>query len=130
MARTIDIGSKTYYAKQTLKWCEKYFGLCDRKRRKLIFKVSERKRKMGNCEVYGNYCFWRNTITLYLPNNTTIHDIVATMIHEYTHYLQSRTKYRNYEKTHYYSQNPLEKEAKRNEEKYTNMSLKHIKKNM
>jgi hypothetical protein len=113
-----------------LKWCERYFGLCDRKRRKLIFKVSERKRKMGNSEIYGNYCFWRNTITLYLPNNTTIHDIVATMIHEYTHYLQSRTKYRNYEKTHYYSQNPLEKEAKRNEEKYTNMCLKHIKKNM
>jgi len=130
MARTIDIGSKTYYAKQTLKWCEGYFGLCDRKRRKLIFKVSERKRKMGNSDIYGNYCFWRNTITLYLPNNTTIHDIVATMIHEYTHYLQSRTKYRNYEKTHYYSQNPLEKEDKRNEEKYTNMCLKHIKKNM
>ena len=130
MARTIDIGSKTYYAKQTLKWCEKYFGLCDRKRRKLIFKVSDRKRKMGNSDIYGNYCFWRNTITLYLPNNTTIHDIVATMIHEYTHYLQSRTKYRNYEKTHYYSQNPLEKEAKRNEEKYTKTCIKYIKKNM
>jgi uncharacterized protein YjaZ len=130
MARTIDIGSKTYYAHQALKWCKEYFGMCDRKRRKIIFKVSERKRKMGNCDVYGNYCFWRNTITLYLPNNTTIHDIVATMIHEYTHYLQSRTKYRNYEKTHYYSQNPLEKEAKRNEEKYTNMCIKHIKKNM
>ena len=130
MARTINIGSKTYYAKQTLKWCEKYFGLCDRKRRKLIFKVSDRKRKMGNSDIYGNYCFWRNTITLYLPNNTTIHDIVATMIHEYTHYLQSRTKYRNYEKTHYYSQNPLEKEAKRNEEKYTKTCIKYIKKNM
>lgn len=130
MARTIDIGSKTYYAQQALKWCKKYLGLCDRKRRKIIFKVSERKRKMGSFNICGNYCFWRNTITIYLPNNTTIHDIVATMIHEYTHYLQSRTKYRNYEKTHYYSQNPLEKEARRNEDKYTKTCIRYIKKYM
>jgi hypothetical protein len=47
-----------------------------------------------------------------------------------TAYNNKKMLYRNYEKTHYYSQNPLEKEAKRNEEKYTNMCLKHIKKNM
>jgi uncharacterized protein YjaZ len=130
MARTIDIGSKVYYAEEALKWCQDNFGLCDRKRTELKFNVSERKRMMKSCIVYGNYCFFRNTITIYLPNTVTIHDIVSTMIHEYTHYLQSRTKYREYEKTHYYSQNPLEKEAKRNEEKYTKMCIKHIKKNM
>jgi uncharacterized protein YjaZ len=130
MARTIDIGSKVYYAEEALKWCQDNFGLCDRKRTELKFIVSERKRMMKSCIVYGNYCFFRNTITIYLPNTVTIHDIVSTMIHEYTHYLQSRTKYREYEKTHYYSQNPLEKEAKRNEEKYTKMCIKHIKKNM
>jgi uncharacterized protein YjaZ len=130
MARTIDIGSKVYYAEEALKWCKDNFGLCDRKRRKLLFNVSERKRKSGNSDIYGNYCFWRNKITLYLPNNTTIHDIVATMIHEYTHYLQSRTRYNNYEKTHYYSHNPLEREARRNEEKYTKICIRHIKKNM
>jgi uncharacterized protein YjaZ len=130
MARTIDIGSKTYYAQQALKWCRSYFGPCDRKRRKLGFRVSERSRKMGNCDVYGNYCFWRNEIVIYLPNNRTIYDIVATVIHEYTHYLQSRTRYRGYEKTHYYSQNPLEKEARRNEDKYTKSCIRHIKKYM
>jgi uncharacterized protein YjaZ len=130
MARTIDIGSKVYYAEKALEWCQDYFGLCDRKRTELRFVVSERKRKMGNSLIYGNYCFWRNTITLYLPNTVTIHDIVSTMIHEYTHYLQSRTRYRGYEKTHYYSQNPLEKEARRNEDKYSKMCIRHIKKNM
>lgn len=130
MGRTIDIGSKVYYAEEALKWCQDNFGLCDRKRTELKFKVSERKRMMKNCIVYGNYCFFRNAITLYLPNTVTIHDIVSTVIHEYTHYLQSRTKYRTYEKTHYYSQNPLEKEAKRNEDKYTKECIRYIKKNM
>jgi len=130
MARTIDIGSKTYYAEQALKWCKEYFGLCNRKRRKLVFKVTERSRKMKGCDVYGNYCFWRNEIVIYLPNNKTIHDIVSTVIHEYTHYLQVRNTYREYEKTTYYSQNPLERQARRNENKYTKICINHIKKNM
>lgn len=128
MGRTIDIETKKRYSTYALKWCIKYFGLCDRKRRKLLFRFSERKRKMGNFDVFGNYCFYRNEIIIYLPNNNTIHDIISTVIHEYTHYLQVRRKYREYEITRYYSQNPLERQAKRNEEKYTNICLKEIKK--
>ena len=128
MGRTIDIETKKRYATCALKWCIKYFGLCDRKRRKLLFRFSERKRKMDNFDVFGNYCFYRNEIIIYLPNNNTIHDIISTVIHEYTHYLQVRRKYREYEITRYYSQNPLERQAKRNEERYTNICLKEIKK--
>jgi Zn-dependent peptidase ImmA (M78 family) len=128
MSRLIDIESKKRYALLTLKWCEKYFGLCRRKKRKLIFKFSERKRKIGNCDVFGNYCFYRNEIVIYLPNNQTIYDVVSTVIHEYTHYLQVRRKYREFEKTRYYSQNPMERQAKRNEDRFTNICLKEIKK--
>lgn len=128
MGRTIDIETKKRYATQTLKWCVEYFGLCDRKKRKLLFRFSDRSRKMDNCNVFGNYCFYRNEIVIYLPNNQTIYDIVATVIHEYTHYLQVRRKYREYELSRYYSQNPLERQAKRNEDKYTNMCIKEIKK--
>ncbi len=128
MSRLIDIESKKRYALLTLKWCEKYFGLCQRKKRKLIFKFSERKRKIGNCNVFGNYCFYRNEIVIYLPNNQTIYDVVSTVIHEYTHYLQVRRKYREFEKTRYYSQNPMERQAKRNEDRFTNICLKEIKK--
>lgn len=128
MGRTIDIETKKRYATYALKWCIKYFGLCDRKRRKLLFRFSERKRKMDNFDIFGNYCFYRNEIIIYLPNNNTIRDIISTVIHEYTHYLQVRRKYREYEITRYYSQNPLERQAKRNEEKYTNICLKEIKK--
>ena len=125
-----NIELKKKYALLAIKWCREYFGLNERKKTKLLFNFSTKSRKIGNSMVYGNYCFYRNKMTIYEPACETLYDVVATVIHEYTHYLQSRTKYRNYEKTHYYSQNQLEKEAKRNEEKYTNKCLKHIKKNM
>ena len=128
MARTIDIESKKRYALLTLKWCEEYFGLCDRKRRKLLFRFSDRSRKMDKFKVFGNYCFYRNEIIIYLPNCDTIYDIVSTVIHEYTHYLQVRRKYREYELSRYYSQNPMERQAKRNEDKYTKLCLRGIKK--
>lgn len=128
MARTIDIESKKRYALLTLKWCEEYFGLCYRKRRKLLFRFSERSRRMDKFKVFGNYCFYRNEIIIYLPNCDTIHDIVSTVIHEYTHYLQVRRKYREYELSRYYSQNPMERQAKRNEDKYTKLCLKDIRK--
>ena len=89
MARTINTESKKRYATLAIRWCESYFGLCDRKKRRLIFRFSERKRKMDNFEIFGNYCFYRNEIIIYLPNNNTIYDIVATVIHEYTHYLEN-----------------------------------------
>ena len=129
--RTCDINLKKQYAILALKWCKEFFGENDRKRSKLQFEFTERKRTCcGGHMVYGNYCFYRNEIVIYLPNNKTIHDIVATVIHEYTHYLQVRTRYREYEKTLYYSQNPLERQAKRNETKYTKPCIRHIKKNM
>ena len=130
MARTIDIETKKQYANLALKWCVMYFGLCDRKKRKLLFRFSERKRKSENFNIFGNYCFYRNEIIIYLPNNNTIYDLVATVIHEYTHYLQVRRKYREYELLRYYSQNPLERQAKRNEEKYTKNCIKEIKKQL
>ncbi len=77
--------------------------------------------------VYGNYCFYRNKMTIYEPACETLYDVVATVIHEYTHYLQVRRKYREYEITRYYSQNPMEREAKRNEIKYTKECMKYVK---
>ena len=130
MSKTITNETKKSYAKHTLKWCKEYCGLCNRKKRKPLFRFSERNRKIQNFDVFGNYCFYRNEIVIYLPNNRTIYDVVSTVIHEYTHYLQVRRKYREYEMTRYYSQNPLERQAKRNEDRYTKICIKEIKKLM
>ena len=56
-------------------------------------------------------------------------ELVSTVIHEYTHYLQVRRKYREYEKVKFYSQNPFEIQAKRNEERYTKTCINEIRKN-
>lgn len=124
---TINIETKQFYAKLTLKWCEKNLGINSRKRTKLILDFSERKRRKNNIIFYGTYCFYKNRILLYLNNCKNLYDVVSTIIHEYTHYLQSRTKYKLYEKQYYYSHNPYERQAKRNEHKYTKICVKEIK---
>lgn len=119
---------KKKYALLAVKWCKSNLGINDRKKTRLSFEFTTRKRTMKKIPICGNYCFWRNKITIHEPACEKIEDIVATVIHEYTHYLQSRTKYKEYEKKYYYSTNPYEREARRNEEKYTKTCLKEIKK--
>ena len=123
-----DIEIKTQYAMEAYKWCRKNFGLSDTKRRKLDFIISTQQRKKGRFRFLGNYCFWRNRMVIYAPNCESLVEIVSTVIHEYTHYLQSGPQYRRYEKDYYYSTNPYEREAKRNEEKYAKICLKEIRK--
>lgn len=127
--KIVDHKLKKRYATLTLKWCKDNFGINPKKRKKLKLKLRTRTRNIRKkFIVYGRYCFWRNELTIYLPNCNTDLQIISTVIHEYTHYLQSRTKYKKYEKTHYYSTHPLERSAFRNEEKYAKMCLKDIKK--
>jgi Zn-dependent peptidase ImmA (M78 family) len=122
-----NIELKKKYAILAIKWCREYFWLNERKETKLLFNFSTKSRKIGNSMVYGNYCFYRNKMTIYEPACETLYDVVATVIHEYTHYLQVRRKYREYEITRYYSQNPMEREAKRNEIKYAKECMKYVK---
>lgn len=128
--RLYDIKTKTTHAELSLSWCQSYFGFNERKRRELKFRISERFRKNGTYKIYGIYCFYRNEIIIYVNNCDTIHDIVSTVIHEYTHYLQSRTKYKEYEDNYYYSHNPYERQAKRNEGKYTKKCIYFIRKSL
>jgi Zn-dependent peptidase ImmA (M78 family) len=125
--RTIDIKTKEIYAKLALKWCEKNLGVNSRKRTKLGLCFSEKTKKKDKFIFYGTYCFYRNRILIYLNNCKSMYDLIATIIHEYTHYLQSRTKYKYYEELYYYSHNPYERQAKRNEYKHTKKCIKDIK---
>ena len=126
--RYCDINLKKQYAILALKWCKDFFGENDRKRSKLQFEFTERKRTLKGHMVYGNYCFYRNKMTIHEPACDTLFDVVSTVIHEYTHYLQSRPLYKIYQDNYYYSTNPYEREAKRNEQKYTKLCMREIKK--
>ena len=111
-----------------IKWCKKNIGINERKRTKLTIEITDRKRFCKGCIVYGNYCFYRNKITIHESVCKNMNELISTVIHEYTHYLQSRNQYKTYEQSYYYSTNPYEREAKRNEEKYTKLCIKEIKK--
>lgn len=124
--RDIDTELKITYANATLEWCKDNLGINERKRRELELGISHKKRMSGKFIFYGKYCFYRNRIVIYIENCVTLKDLISTIIHEYTHYLQSRTKYAEYEKTYYYSTNPYERQAKRNEVKYTKLCLSDI----
>jgi uncharacterized protein YjaZ len=128
MRKSLDFKAKKLYAIQAVKWCRAFFGENEKKRTKLTIEYTERIRKMKNYEIFGNYCFYRNKMTVHLVTCATLDDIASTVIHEYTHYLQSRNRYKYYQDRYYYSANPYEKEARRNEEKYTSKCVKDIRK--
>lgn len=117
---------KEIFAKLTLKWCKKFFGKNKRRKKQLLLTFSPQLKKKKRSFIYGNYDLYRNVICIYLNNNATILEVVQTVIHEYTHYLQSSYKLKKYEKSYNYTQNPYEIEAKYNEETYGNKCLKHI----
>lgn len=120
--------NKKKYTALTIKWCKQNFGVNERKRTKLKIEVTSRKRTIKKSIIYGNYCFYRNKMTIHSDACKTISDLVGTVIHEYTHYLQSRNLYQQYEKTYSYYTNPCEKEARKNEKLYTKYCIKEIKK--
>jgi hypothetical protein len=126
--KTADLEIKKKYAVLTMKWCQENLGINKKKRNKIKISVRIRPKKEGNYVVYGHFRSDDNKIIVYGINEQTLYEIVSTVIHEYTHYLQSNKKYWEYFKTHYYSTHPYERQAKRNEVKYSSECLKDIKK--
>ncbi len=120
--------NKKKYTTLAIRWCKQNFGVNERKRTKLKIEQTYRKRTIKRSTVFGNYCFYRNKITIHMGACKTMFDLVSTIIHEYTHYLQSRNLYKSYEQTHCYFSNPCEREARKNEEKYTKLCIREIKK--
>jgi len=120
--------NKKKYTNLAIRWCKENFGVNERKRTKLQLELTYRKRTIKRSMVFGNYCFYRNKITIHLGECKTMFDLISTIIHEYTHYLQSRNQYKSYERTHCYYTNPCEREARKNEEKYTKLCIREIKK--
>lgn len=121
-----DFILKKQIASLTLKWCKSNLGINEKKKRPVKLCIRIKPQKEGKYIVFGHYFSDINSIYVYGMRTISIRDIVATIIHEYTHYLQSDKKYWEYFKTHYYSTHPYERQARRNEERYTNNCLNDI----
>lgn len=122
-----DFNIKRKIAILTLRWCQENIGV-NKKKRNIKLSLRSKPYREGNYIVLGHFCHIENRILLYDVYEQSLIELVKTIIHEYTHYLQSSRKYWEYYKTHYYSQHPYERQAKRNEMKYGKICLKEIKK--
>ena len=112
--KVVDSEVKKLFALYTLKWCKKNLGVNKRKKPPKVL-VRIRFYEEDDKNVVGMYISYSNKIIVYDLNCSSIEDVVSTVIHEYTHYLQPWRKYWEYFKTHYYSTHPYEKQARKNE---------------
>lgn len=126
----VSFEKKEQYALLAFLWCQENFGICKRKKKKLEFIFTHKNgyyQYNKRIPIFGCYCNYRNRITIYEPKCKKLSEVVSTVIHEYTHYLQSSYQYEIYEKKYPYSKNPYEIEAVKNERKYTKICMKYIK---
>lgn len=121
--------TKIEVAQKCFNWCKKKFGSpiseTSKKAYPSLILVPDRRRK----RLYGEYS--PSKIKIFLNVCQTKKDIVSTIIHEYTHFLQmpkSIKPYHKIQKDFEYSDNPFEKEAVLAESKFTKKCLKQIKK--
>jgi hypothetical protein len=108
-------------ANMALRWCRKHMGINGRKKYQPIWSV--RKGWESDC---GEYDATDNEVHIYYNNCYDVRELIGTCVHEWTHQLQPiLTKYDAYPGT--YSRNPYERQARRNEDKYTKPCWAHIK---
>ena len=108
----------------TVEWCKKFFTEPHiKRRRELLVMVYN----SHTHEVFGQYCERNNWLTINLYDCPTVKDIIKTTIHEYTHYCQDLKEYSVMTKQVGYDKNPLEVEARLNEDTYYKNCWRSIK---
>lgn len=115
-------GGMLRIANMVITWCKKNLGVNQRKALYPIWGFSSE--KWDN--LCGDYDDIENEITIYYKNIDDVRELIATIIHEWTHQLQPcRTKYNKWKGS--YQKNPLEVEAYAAEALYTSPCWKDIK---
>lgn len=110
----------------TVEWCKGNLRSPEIHRRKNLCIMVHRSEN----QVYGEYCYNNNWLTINIRQCINIKDIVSTTIHEYTHFLQKLDDYAKKTKEVGYNDNPYEVEARENEKLYTTKCWKQIKNNI
>lgn len=109
-------------ASMAITWCKNHLGVNGRKALYPIWVFSAERME----SIVGDYDDVENQITIYYHNIDDVRELIATIIHEWTHQLQPcRTKYNKWKGS--YQKNPLEVEAYAAEALYTSPCWKAIK---
>ena len=81
---------------------------------------------------FGDYTSNARLIRIFINNHSSVEELIDTIIHEYTHYLdmpfqKDQKEYNRYLKQKGYYDNPFEINARESANKYTSICLKAIK---
>jgi hypothetical protein len=75
----------------------------------------------------GEFCHMENDISIYWKNIETEEDLIRTLLHEYTHYLQSPAWMTRYYKQGYtYTDHPYEIAATQQEENWHKFTINRL----
>ena len=111
----MSFSDTTGLALGVIDWCEKNIGVNKKRHRPRLTLLGGIIDDMPNT-TYGEYDVDNNLISINFERNVYVRSLIKTIIHEYTHYLQPvKTKYWKLEKKYGYHDNPLEVEARFNE---------------
>ena len=122
-------GTKANFVDEVLKWCmnnmdyptgHKYYPQV-----KICYYKTKRNR-------FGDYTSNTRLIRIFINNHISVEELIDTIIHEYTHYLQMPTQkeqieYNRYLKQKGYYKNPFEINARETADKYTSICMKEMK---
>jgi Zn-dependent peptidase ImmA (M78 family) len=112
--------------RRAISWCKKNMG--ENESKILPLSLSVRNKMRDYC---GYYDHRKNKLIVCLNANETIEELVKTVIHEYTHYLQPiRRYYSKVGKITGYWNNPYEVEARKNEDELFKKCWKEIRRGL
>jgi len=121
--------TKSKFVNEVVKWCfnnmeypsgHKYYPQV-----KICYYKTKRNR-------FGDYSSNIRLIRIFINNHFSVEELINTIIHEYTHYLDMPTQHNQKEYSRYlkqigYFENPYEINARESADKYTPMCLKEMK---
>ena len=121
--------TKARFVNEVLKWCMKNMAHPTGHKYYPQVKICYYKTKRSR---FGDYTSNIRLIRIFINNHTSVEELVDTIIHEYTHYLQMPTQqdqkeYNRYLKQKGYYKNPFEINARETADKYTTICMKEMK---
>ena len=121
--------TKSKFVNEVLRWCIKNMDYPTGHKYYPQVKICYYKTKGSR---FGDYTSNSRLIRIFINNHTSVEELVDTIIHEYTHYLQmpsqqDQKEYNRYLKQKGYYKNPFEINARESADKYTSICLKDMK---
>lgn len=121
--------TKSKFVNEVLKWCMKNMDYPTGHKYYPQVKICYYKTKRNR---FGDYASNTRLIRIFINNHSSVEELIDTIIHEYTHYLdmpfqKDQKEYNRYLKQKGYYNNPFEINARETADKYTLICLKDMK---